>query len=273
MTFSIRTVAVWGCIASGVLLAAASARADIMGFGDFSGFSINQDDNASGPTISSNTIHLTNQASGESRSIFHNTPQDITQFVASFTYRATGTPVGGFGSAFVLQNSGNGPNTVARAVVSGVTTRFGYSDFFGTFNRSVAVSLEHGSLGAGSSSTARYSNGAVGGGSNSTTPLILLSGNPIDVTLTYNGTLLHESLVDTVTGDSFAISYPVDIPSIVNGSTAYVGITASTNNNTATNQFFSNLQFTSIPEPATLSLLAFASLAMLRRRRRASFVP
>ncbi len=242
-------------------------HADIVGFGDFSGFSINQDDSASSPTISPNTIRLTNEATNESRSIFYNIPQDITQFVASFTYLETGTPTGRFGAAFVLQNSNNGPNTVAVAGASGVNTQFGYSDLFGTFQKSVAVSMEYGSLSVDSSSTARYSNGSVGGGSNLTSPLDFFSGNPIDVTLTYNGTILHESLVDTISGASFEVSYPVDIPAIVNGSTAYVGLTASTNGNSATNQDFSNLQFSSVPEPTALSLL-IAGAALLGRCRR-----
>ena len=36
------------------------AHADIIGFGDFSGFTVNQTDSGSAPTISNGTILLTN---------------------------------------------------------------------------------------------------------------------------------------------------------------------------------------------------------------------
>jgi hypothetical protein len=252
-------------LAAAALLAAA-AHADINGFGDFTQFQINQADGASGPTISPNTIRLTNQAANESRSIFHLTRQDVTQFDASFTYLAAGNPTSQFGACFVLQNSNSGPATVAAPNVSGIPTRFGYSDFFGTFNRSVAISLEFASLAPGSSSTARYQNAGVGGGSNNTAPVNLFSAHPIDVNVSYNGTLLSVRQFDTVTQQQFEIAYFVDIPAIVNSDLAYIGFTASTNANTATDQYFSNLQYHGIPEPATLATLLALVAASLRRR-------
>ena len=89
---------------TGVLIPAV-ARADIIGFGDFSDFTINQDDSGAAPTISNGTIHLTGQASFESRSIFCNTRQDISQFTASFTYTPSGYANDPAGACFVLQNS------------------------------------------------------------------------------------------------------------------------------------------------------------------------
>lgn len=247
-------------------LATSVSWADIDGFGDFSQFSINQADAASGPTVGPNTIHLTNQAAGESRSIFHLTRQNISQFQASFTYQATGNPLNNFGACFVLQNSGAGPAAVAVPDASGITTRYGYSDLFGTFSDSVAVSLEYESLFDGSSSTARYQNGIVSGGSNNTAPMSLFSANPIDVDLSYNGTLLNVRQTDTVTQQTFELSYFVNIPAIVGGNFAYVGFTASTNANAATDQYFSDLQFHAVPEPATwIALLGL--LGMIRRMR------
>ncbi|MCC7390183.1 MAG: hypothetical protein IT431_15605 [Phycisphaerales bacterium] len=203
-----------------------AARADIAGFGDFSEFSINKDDGNAWPTVTPEGIHLTGNAAGESRSVFHMTRQGVTQFTASFTYLMTGDPTGRFGGCFVIQNSGQGYETVAAASVSGVQTKFGYSDFWGSFNNSVAVSLEYASLDAQSSSSAVYTDGQVGGGSTDTTPLDLFAGRSIDVTISYDGTLLHTQMLDQVDGSVFDSWSPIDIPAFVGGDTAYVGFTA-----------------------------------------------
>jgi hypothetical protein len=56
----------------------------------------------------------------------------------------------------------------------------------------------------------------------------LTSGNPLNVTLAYNGTTLVETVTDSVTKASFTHSYTINIPTTVAGNTAYVGFTAST---------------------------------------------
>jgi hypothetical protein len=254
------------------LLCAADARADILGFGDFSGFTVNQADALAGPTVSPGIIKLTNGAAGESRSIFYNTPQGVAAFTASFTYQAVGTPTGHqFGATFVLQNSSAGAHAVVGNFLGDIAT-FGYAGDFNPFGTSsVAVSLEYASLSPSSSSTARYQNGGVGGGSSSTSPVDLFSGDPILLTLTYNGSLLHEHLVDATTAASFDTSYLVNIPAIVGGPTAFVGFTANTGTNPGTvDEFFSDFQFVGVPEPSTAAMLAAGTVglaaAAIRRR-------
>jgi len=266
-----RSTRSWSAAVLTSILPAISAHADISGFGTLNAaqWSVNVADGASAPTydVGTGTLHLTNQAAGESRSIFYNARQGITQFQASFTFRATGTPTNEFGACFVLQNSGGGSHTVAAPLVSGIGTRFGYSDFFGSFGNSIAVSLQSGSLGGGSSSTAAYMNGGVGGSSQSTSPLNLFSGNPIAVTLTYNGSLLQEHAVDTVTLAQFDTTYILNIASTVGNSLAYVGLTAASQANVSTDQYFSNFQFSSVPAPAAGPLLVIGASAFGRRRR------
>ena len=105
MRFPVYSFRIGGMAAVAVALAATGARANINGFGDFSNFTINQSDGVSAPVISipAGSIKLTVAANNvtESRSIFCNTPQNISQFTASFTYQRGGT---GFdiGGCFVI---------------------------------------------------------------------------------------------------------------------------------------------------------------------------
>jgi hypothetical protein len=60
------------------------------------------------------------------------------------------------------------------------------------------------------------------------------SGDLMRATLAYNGTVLTETLTDTVTSATYTNSYTVNIPALVGGSTAYVGFGASMGVATAT---------------------------------------
>lgn len=119
---------------------------------------------------------------------------------------------------------------------------------------------------SGSSSSAVYTDGQVGGGSTGTTPLDLFAGRSIEVTVSYDGSLLHTHMLDPVSGSVFDSWSPIDIAAFVGGETAYVGFTASTNGNAATDQYFSNFRFTTVPAPATLPLLGALALGARRRR-------
>ena len=259
-------------IAAGALVAAlasASARAGIMGFGDFSGFSVNQSDSDAAPSISGGTILLTNQRFDEDRSIFANTRQDISSFRASFTYQASNVSAyntSGGGAAFVIQNSSAGANAVETYIGATMVGTSGISP-------DAATTLEL--YGGSNTASGYYTNGASPNGSPSSSPVNLASGDPIDVTVTYNGSLLQESLMDTVTSASYTSSYLTNIPSIVGDSYAYVGITAGNGTQEEANQEVSNFQFTSsVPEPATavLVILGAAYCLGVRPRRTQSAI-
>lgn len=253
-------------LAAGALaafLSSASARAGIMGFGDFSGFTVNQSDSDAAPSISGGAILLTNQHFNEDRSIFANTPQDISMFTASFTYQASNVSAfntSGGGAAFVIQNSPSGANAVETFIG---TTMVGTSGI----SPSTANTLEL--YGGSNTASGYYTNGASPNGSPSSSPVNLASGDPIDVTLTYNGSLLQENLLDTVTSASYSASYFTNIPSTVGGSAAYVGITAGNGTQEEADQGFSNFQFTSsVPEPATATLFIIGAAFCLGVRPR-----
>jgi predicted secreted protein len=54
------------------------------------------------------------------------------------------------------------------------------------------------------------------------------SGDEFSCTITYNGSVLTETLTDTVTSQTYTISYVVDIPNAIGSSTALVGFGAGT---------------------------------------------
>jgi len=214
-----------------VVLCPSLVHAQISGFDSFSGFTVNQDDSANGPTVSNGSIRLVTSG-GEHRSIFYDTPQNISTFAASFTYQATGGGYNGDGACFVLQNSPSGASCVAIG-------SYGYGGFPG---KSIGVTLETNGSGSG-----YYTDGNYSGGSFSVSPINFLSGDPINVTLSYNGSTLQESLLDTKTSASYSTSYLIlnGFPTVLGGSTAYVGLAANTYSG-GYNYTFSNFQFTSL---------------------------
>ncbi|HZZ81927.1 MAG TPA: PEP-CTERM sorting domain-containing protein [Gemmataceae bacterium] len=246
-------------------------HAGITGFGDFSNFTINKSplDSGPSPNIFPNKIELTDSAGSETRSIFYNVPQDISTFSASFTYQATGgAAASAEGATFCLQKTSQGAHAVDISL-----SGFGFnglvpSDFP---NRSAGLSLELSSP----SGTSLYTQGSVTlGGANHTAAVNLLSGDPINVSLTYNGTILHETLTDAVTNAQSSFSYLINLPQLMGGSTAYVGFTAQTPaaifGFVPEQQYFSDLQFNAVPEPSTIGLAAagLAAIGFLGLRRR-----
>lgn len=230
--------------------------ADFTGFGDFSGFTLNQADAGSPPAITPNTIQLSS-GGNQYRSIFRTTRQSVGQFTASFSYRAA-TDVRNMGVTFVLENAPAG----AGALGSGFAS-FGYTGI----SNSVGVTLE-GEFQGNISHSGVYSGGVIGGGSLPTSPVFLSSGHWINVVLSYNGSILSESLTDTVTSQTYNTSAFLNIPALVGGPAAFVGIaSASGNNGQAYSQFVSDLRFSTVPQPAAATMFGMAGLTAMRRRR------
>jgi len=246
------------------------AQASIIGFGDFSGFTINQTDHNLAPTLFpaagiASKIELTNSAASEARSIFYDTPQTISHFTASFTYQAIGNFDDGGGTCLWIENSPQGVNAITPAY-----DFWGYGGATGFFPNSAGVVLDLASpILIPGTQTALYIHATGDGGP--TKPVNLLSGNPISVTLSYNGSHLSETLTDLTTGNSHSTQYSTsfNLPTVVGGSTALIGFGA-VNAVTGNEQFISNFQFNAVPEPSTFALLVTAlvlPLARLLRRR------
>ena len=263
MHSSVRTLSSLTAVIA-VCLGPALARAGISGFGDFSNFTVNKSttDFSPSPTVSPGKIELTNNGTAENRSIFYNTPQSISSFSASFTYQeVNGNSDTAQGATFVVQNTLQGVHAVGGGLAG-----FGYEALSGGDPHSAAVSPEL----TNPTGTTLYTGGNImPGGANHTSPMNLLSGNPIHVSLNYNGTVLNETLLDTVTNAQTGFSYLIGLTHVIGGSTAFIGFTAETDFS-PDQQYFSDFQFNAVPEPSTFALLATAltvSLARLLRRR------
>jgi hypothetical protein len=128
--------------------------------------------------------------------------------------------------------------------------------------KSMAIALE---LDTGANTnTALYTNGNTGG-STSSSPVKLLSNDPINVTITYAGSLLTEHLVDATTSEAFDATYFINLQSVLGTSTPFAGLTASSYS--PANQSISSFEFRT-PEPATSAIPLFGLVTMGTRRRR-----
>jgi hypothetical protein len=193
-------------------------------------------------TINSGNIVLTDTKNTfEAAAAWYAAPVNIQTFNTTFTVNPTSVSENGM--AFVIQNYpqtttgtnynwklGNGPfGTVVVSggpwTLGGVSTNLGYTGILS----SIAVIFD--SYNGSGDLTGLYTNGAVPTGSSidmTSSGVSLHSGHPLTVNLSYNGTTLVETVTDTVTSAHFTHNYTVNVPSIVGGSSAYAGFTAST---------------------------------------------
>lgn len=255
------------CIAGTALAAAGSARADIMGFDNLSGWTYRQGDGGTTADLPNpDTLQITS-GNGQRRSVFYNTPQNVTQFSASFTYRAAsiqGSLVEQ-GITLCFQNDSRGPEALGGgggglgyASTPGNTARITPSAAIALFNTSSPNQTWNG-----------FWTGGTRGNGNSIAPNSAFAFRDLHVEVVYDAPILTVTIDDPVIGMPFARNYVVpDLAATVGGSTAYVGFTTSTGDNFGNggaSQFISNFQFTSVPEPASVIGLILAAISLRRR--------
>jgi LysM repeat protein len=164
-------------------------------------------------------LQLTNGETGEAGSAWYYQPVSVQAFTTEFSFQLSNPA--GEGITFAIQGNSN---TALGAAGAGL----GYQ---GIAN-SIAIKFDlDNAAGEGPDSIGLYTNGAsptVPAIDLSTTGIDLHSGDTMDVTLTYNGTILSIVISDLVTGAAYSTSWPVNIPSIVGGNTAYAGFTGGT---------------------------------------------
>ena len=191
-------------------------------------------------------LQLTNGGTEQAGSAFYATPVNIQAFSTSFTIQQSNPTADGM--TFTIQNAGA---TAIGAYGGGL----GYQGI----GKSVAIKFDlFSNNGEGPDSTGLYTNGA-----SPTTPAIdlsstginLHSGDYLNVTLTYDGSLLTMTLTDAITMATWTRSFEVNIPSIVGGNTAYVGFTGGTGSGSSSQKVSSWLYE---PQPLPTAATTFA---------------
>jgi len=191
--------------------------------------------NAQGLTLNGNAANLNNgtlkltdtSTSFEAGSVFFNVPVDIRQFQTSFTFQLSSAVADGF--TFTIQS-----NTPTALGPKGGGLGYGPDSTSGTggIPNSVAIKFDlYNNQGEGTNSTGLYTEGAA-----PTIPAIdmtpsginLHSGDPMQASLSYDGTTLTLTLTDQTTNATFTQNFAVNIPAAVNATSAYVGFTGGT---------------------------------------------
>jgi hypothetical protein len=187
----------------------------ISGFGDVLGFSVNGTGGISGGTLT-----LTNNNLGDNTSAFYRAKQDITSFTAQFIYTVGGDKAAD-GAAFVIHNDPRG-----LAAIGDPGSRLAYGTGGGHAAIAPSVALEFNIFDHNTHGIAVATNGSFGTYI-STAPVVLESGDPIQVNVGYFGGILGVILRDTVTGDTFIDTFTIDIPTTVGSPFAWVGFTGA----------------------------------------------
>jgi hypothetical protein len=183
-------------------------------------------------SINGTALRVTDGGGGQASSAFYRTPVPVETFTTTFTLKDQ--PVSGAADSmsFVLQADPRGTAALGGGGGSG-----GYGPG-NQINNSIAIKFDLYSGGTHTPTTGLYMNGqspggAPGGQSIAITGINLGSGNPIQVTLTYDGTILHETVTDTVTHVTFNQDYTVNIVQTIGSFTAFAGFTGGTGGETA----------------------------------------
>jgi hypothetical protein len=199
--------------------------------------------------MSGSAINLTNiSTEHQAGAAWYTTPQNITAFTTDFTFQlAVGVGSSGIstqGITFCVQNSNSttdpgafGTNAGADANLMG----YGTYSFQTPMANSIAVKFDLSGgngqnqfpAGRTPSTTGLYINGGPAGGlvpeiDLNPSGVNLHSGDIMAAHIVYDGSILTMTLRDTATNAQFRQSWPINIPSIMGGNTAYVGFTGGT---------------------------------------------
>jgi hypothetical protein len=143
--------------------------------------------------------------------------------------------------AFVIQNpaaaTSRGANSGGPYTIGNPQYELGYggTDIGGGIMSSLAVIFDF--YNGSGDLAGLYTNGATPTGSSidmTSSGVSLHSGDPLAVTVSYNGTTLTMTIIDSKTKATFSKSWAINIPATVGGSTAYIGFTGATGGENAT---------------------------------------
>jgi Legume lectin domain/Chitobiase/beta-hexosaminidase C-terminal domain len=186
-------------------------------------------------TLNGTRLRLTDGNANEAASSWFNVQANIQNFTTDFSFQINpGSNPTADGFTFAMQaNNASAVGPLGGGLGYGPDTSGGT----GGIPNSVAVKFDlYSNAGEGVDSTGLYTNGA-----SPTVPAVDMTNSGVNlhttdifhVHMTYDGTNLTMTVTDTTTNASFTHAFPVNIPSIVGGNTAYVGFTGGTGGLTA----------------------------------------
>ena len=198
--------------------------------------------------IGTNLLTLTDGNGSEASSFFYNYPQYIGAFKATYTYQDVGgaAGAGADGVSFCIQN-----DTRGTAALGGNGGSLGV----GTATPITPSAELEFNLYAGNTENVGYTfltdglTASAGANGNYAKPgsVIIDSGDPINVSVYYDGNTLSLTLSDAIASTTFSTNLTVgDLTQVIGGDTAYVGFTGGDGGVTST-QTITNFSFVSIP--------------------------
>ncbi len=194
-------------------------------------------------TFTSGRLRLTAAVNDQRGSCFHTTAQPVASFASRMRFKFTpGSNPMADGICFVLQRAGT-------TALGGGGGGQGYAGLLTSLAVKFDIYPNAGSY------TGMYVNGAA-----PDQPERVLSpglnfhnANVFQADLAYDGAELRVTITDTVTAATASQSYPVDIPAVIGGSTAFIGFTAATGGLNAIQEILSWTFTPPPPAPASLS--------------------
>jgi hypothetical protein len=201
-------------------------------------------------------LQLTNGGQEEAGSAFFTTPVNIGNFTTDFTFQLSDAQADGM--TFTIQNSSAGATALGP---SGGGLGYGPDTPGGIpgISNSVAVKYDlYDNAGEGDDSTGLYTNGAsptVPATDMTASGVNLHSGDTMTVHISYDGTTLTMTITDYSVNATFTTSWPINIPQSIGGNSAFVGFTAGTGGQTASQKietwtFASTASATPVQTPA-----------------------
>jgi hypothetical protein len=206
---------------------------------------------AGAAVTASNNLVLTDGNTNEARSAFYTQRVPIDTFTTDFVYQGNADPNSADGFTLVLDS---GPNTD----LGNNGGDLGYTN--GTFGaESVALEFNLFNFDTFGSSAGLAISDSSPGSTSDLSPADLHSGDPFDITVSYDGTTLSATVTDANDGsDIGTFSQAVDLPSILGADSAYVGFTGGTGSLTSTQQIES-WDFTGTSASPTITTNAAAT--------------
>lgn len=197
------------------------------------------------PIMGNNTLEVTSGFGSTARSAFLTEKQGIVSFTASFTYQLTSGAGGADGLTFAIQNDSRGA-----AALGGGGGTLGYSGI--TPSAALALNIYDPNT-RGVRFLQNGNTPAAGAGAYMPATPVLIGGNtdPIQINVSYISGVLSATFRDTITAATFTTNLTVDLPTLVGGSTAYVGFTGADGGVSST-QVVSNFSMVGAAPPVVL---------------------